>query len=110
MVLVTATAAVMLLQLTLLLPAMAANALVVLPSNISTLATTQSLHKRTRIDNTENVCMPRTDEDFGVYTNTYTTQQMEQYYQAHLDVLRMCNEVVAESELDTALFKSIFAE
>jgi hypothetical protein len=80
----------MLLQLTLLLTALAVNTLVVLPNKISTLSGNQLLQKRTRIDNTENVRMPRTDEALGVNTKKYTTQQMEQYYQAHLDVLKMC--------------------
>jgi hypothetical protein len=100
----------MLLQLTLLLTALAVNALVVLPNNISTLSATQLLNKRTRIDNTENVHMPRTDEALSVNTNKYTTQQMEQYYQGHLDTLKMCDIVIAESESDTPLFNRIFAE
>jgi hypothetical protein len=109
---VSATPAIitMFLQLTLPLTAMVVNAMVVPPNNISTSATIQSLHKRTRIDNAENVRMPYTDEDLGVYTNTYTTQQTEQYYQGHLDVLKMCKEVVAESECDTDLFQRLFAE
>jgi hypothetical protein len=109
MVLVTSTATTMLLQLTLLLTALAVNALVV-PSNITSTLATQSLHKRTRIDNTENVHMPRTDEALGVNTNKYTTRQMEQYYQGHLDTLKMCDAVIAESESDTPLFNIIFAE
>jgi hypothetical protein len=88
---------------------MVVSALVVPPNNTSTSATTPTLYKRTRIDNTEDVHMCRTDEALGVNTNKYTTQQMEQYYQAHLDTLKMCDVVIAESERDTPLFNRLFA-
>jgi uncharacterized protein YllA (UPF0747 family) len=100
----------MLLQFALGLTAMAVNTLVV-PSNItSTSATTQSLQKRTRVDNTEKVHMPRTDQAVGVKWNTYTEKEMAQFHQGHLDVLKLCKEVVAESDSETDLFKRLFPE
>jgi uncharacterized protein YllA (UPF0747 family) len=89
---------------------MAVNTLVV-PSNItSTSATTQSLQKRTHVDNTEKVHMPRTDQAVGVKWNTYTEKEMAQFHQGHLDVLKLCKEVVAESDSETDLFKRLFPE
>lgn len=93
----------MLLQLILTLTVMAVHALTVPLQNTS--MANQLLYERTHVINPLNLNMPHTDKD-----NTYTTQQMEQFYQGHVDTLRMCSDVVQEAADNPTRFDRIFRE
>lgn len=91
--------------------AMVATALVVSPNMAS--RSTRLLHKRTPLPHNYDVYIPntlRTNKKTGESENTYTAQQMEQFQQAHMDVLMMCRKVIEASTCQADRFDRIFGE
>lgn len=72
-----------------------------------------SLHRRTPLPNDYGVYTPttlRTNKETGESENTYTTQQMDQFQQGHMEVLTMCRTVIEASTREVDRFNRIFGE
>jgi hypothetical protein len=64
-----------------------------------------SLHKRTDFSQPYQHPIPHT-----YMKNSYTVEQMDQFLEAHLDVLHMCSVVIEQAERNTDRFDRIFRE
>ena len=91
--------------------AMVATALMVPPNMTS--RSTRFLHKRTPLPHNYGVYTPttlRTNKETGESENTYTTQQMDQFQQGHMEVLMICRTVIEASTREVDRFNRIFGE
>jgi hypothetical protein len=71
----------------------------------------RTLHGRTPLSHDYGIYTPNTMREYGKHkANTYTTQQIDQFQQAHNDVLMMCRKVIEESTCQTATFDRLFGE
>lgn len=91
--------------------AMVATPLVVPPN--MTPRFTRFLYKRTPLPHNYGVytlTTLRTNKETGKSENTYTTQQMDQFQQGHMDVLMMCRTVIEASTREVDRFNKTFGE